>query len=229
MLSILLSLSLYHPSASPLAPHRDESKISFEFTSDERLPVDEIESFFNNETKVVTVHYRFSVDVFEEMELHRFPYDRQFLQMQMLCNFEDWRFLDQPLSDWKVPDRYAETTCMVYLAPRMHTQYELFTPLVDLKAKSVSGENTRSSVLFGIRVQRYQSYFATNMVFPLFLITSLSLSALLIPPSEIADRIATILTLLLTTVAFKFILASELPPMSYMTYIDKYLVFIYLV
>ncbi len=45
---------------------------------------------------------------------------------------------------------------------------------------------------------------------------------LLFPRQEgIGDRYGTDFTLLLTIVAFKLVLASYLPPVSYLTYLDK--------
>ena len=45
---------------------------------------------------------------------------------------------------------------------------------------------------------------------------------LLVPPEDFADRMAMSLTLLLTAVAFKQVVSTHLPSISYLTILDKY-------
>lgn len=50
----------------------------------------------------------------------------------------------------------------------------------------------------------------------------LALHSFIVPPNEFADRCAVTLTLLLTSVAFKLVIAEKLPSISYLTLADKY-------
>jgi hypothetical protein len=54
-------------------------------------------------------------------------------------------------------------------------------------------------------------------------LVALCFSAFCIDVADLADRMSIILTLLLTAVAFKFVIADSLPKLSYSTYIDYFL------
>ena len=54
-------------------------------------------------------------------------------------------------------------------------------------------------------------------------ICSLSFTAFAIPREELGDRMSIVLTLLLTAVAFKLVIADALPKVSYFTALDKYM------
>ena len=55
-----------------------------------------------------------------------------------------------------------------------------------------------------------------------FLLVCSSLTVLLVPAEDFADRMAMSLTLLLTAVAFKQVVSTHLPSISYLTTLDKY-------
>lgn len=75
---------------------------------------------------------------------------------------------------------------------------------------------------FRTRVRRLPFYYITNLVFPLFLLVSLTGTAFAVPYEDAADRLSVSLTLLLTVVAYKFVVASTLPAVAYLTWLDKY-------
>jgi hypothetical protein len=63
----------------------------------------------------------------------------------------------------------------------------------------------------------------------LFLIVMSNAVSCGVPAADTADRASITLTLLLTAVAYKFVIASELPNIGYLTYMDIYLAFCFLV
>ena len=71
-------------------------------------------------------------------------------------------------------------------------------------------------------LKRRSSYYMWNIVFIDFALVLTSFSVLLIPASELADRMSISLTLLLTAVAFKFVVSEKLPSISYLTLLDGY-------
>eukprot|EP00004_Rigifila_ramosa_P003941 TRINITY_DN1428_c0_g1_i8.p1 TRINITY_DN1428_c0_g1~~TRINITY_DN1428_c0_g1_i8.p1 ORF type:complete len:245 (+),score=41.47 TRINITY_DN1428_c0_g1_i8:509-1243(+) len=79
------------------------------------------------------------------------------------------------------------------------------------------------------QVARNSGYYISNMYFPLFLVVWLAFAAFAIPPTDLADRLTVVLTLLLTAVAFKYIVAQSLPMISYLTMVDTYIVWSLLV
>ena len=79
-----------------------------------------------------------------------------------------------------------------------------------------------SSCEFKVQIRRKYSYFLYNVVLLMFLITSLSFVSFSIESSEVGERLGVCLTLLLTAVAFNFVVSGSLPPVSYLTLLDKY-------
>jgi hypothetical protein len=72
-----------------------------------------------------------------------------------------------------------------------------------------------------MRVGRDSSYYVTNVILPVFLIIAISAVCFAIP--DLGDRMQVVLTLLLTVVAFKFVITQDLPATPYMTYLDIYI------
>lgn len=82
-----------------------------------------------------------------------------------------------------------------------------------------------------LRLKMKRRYFAvvTNQMAPMVVLTGLSLSACsLDAENEITDRLVVLITILLTIVSFHFIIATELPNVPYLTFIDKYILAAYL-
>ena len=90
-----------------------------------------------------------------------------------------------------------------------------------------------SSVLFSssmiiIPCERNSNYYIYNIIIILFLLSSLGLFAFTIDINDFASRQSTILTLILTVVAFKFSLSTSLPKVPYNTIIDHIVSLIFL-
>jgi hypothetical protein len=71
-------------------------------------------------------------------------------------------------------------------------------------------------------IRRVPVYHLSNVILPFFLIVSLSWLSLALV-NDISSRLVTSLTMLLTSVTFKFVVASSLPNVSYTTLCDSYL------
>lgn len=66
-----------------------------------------------------------------------------------------------------------------------------------------------------MQVERYDAFYMYNIIFPLFLIVMMSFGSLFFPAEELDSRLSVTLTLVLTSVAFKFVVADSLPKISY--------------
>ena len=90
-----------------------------------------------------------------------------------------------------------------------------------------------SCYIFKIHIRRRSSFFLINVALIMFMITVLCFSAFAVDSSDTADRLSVCLTLLLTSVAFKLVVSGSLPPVPYLTLLDKYvfscMVFIFLI
>lgn len=79
------------------------------------------------------------------------------------------------------------------------------------------------------RLERLHRFYISQVVIPLSIIVSIAWVALSLDITSVSDRLSIILTLLLTAVAFKYIVAGYLPHVPYFTAMDKYVLFCFLV
>jgi len=102
----------------------------------------------------------------------------------------------------------------------------IFTPENTPKESSASFK-VYPTIRIVAHVHRQAGYYLWNVLLPLFVFTSILFCSFVVPPEDFADRTSVTLTMLLTKVAFKFIIADKLPKISYLTLIDKYILFCY--
>jgi heme/copper-type cytochrome/quinol oxidase subunit 4 len=94
----------------------------------------------------------------------------------------------------------------------------------DLVAIDLPTVLRKSKVACKMQVQRKSAYYLWNVVLVVFVLTQASFSVSAVPYSNYANRMGLVLTLLLTIVAFKFVIAGFVPPTPYLTLIDKYII-----
>ena len=93
--------------------------------------------------------------------------------------------------------------------------------------RSISRDNVCNAVTINLNTVRYFSYYLYNV---LFVITLLCFSAVgawtITPPMDDGGgaRLSLDLNLILATTAFKFVIAGQLPAVSYLTVLDRYIV-----
>jgi len=86
-------------------------------------------------------------------------------------------------------------------------------------------ENSKFTAI--LNLQRKSQYYTMNVVFPLFLISTINLTAWSIEGDSFGDRFGVLGTVLLTTVATKFTYADSVPKVSYPTLLDWYITTIF--
>ena len=91
------------------------------------------------------------------------------------------------------------------------------------KEKLSSSGASYSEVAFFIEAKRNYTFFIVNVMVVITLIITLSWTSMLIHPDQLDERLSVTLTLLLTAVAFKFVVVESLPKLSYLTYLDMFL------
>ena len=85
--------------------------------------------------------------------------------------------------------------------------------------------NDSKSSQLNFRVGRKSGYYIQNVVLLMASLSGLGLMAFFCLITDVGARTSISLTLLLTLVAFKFVLASMLPVISYNTFLDYYVMF----
>eukprot|EP00457_Paulinella_chromatophora_P004648 gb/GEZN01004660.1/.p1 GENE.gb/GEZN01004660.1/~~gb/GEZN01004660.1/.p1 ORF type:complete len:572 (+),score=67.05 gb/GEZN01004660.1/:67-1782(+) len=185
---------------------------------------------------LATVCYRLRAtgEFQEKMELHLFPVDSQDLSMELTSGYES------PYSIMTSTE-VSYDAYQVHLIQNLSQKYRSFVNSknfffeneysIESGAKFVqtfteaseSASNRQYSVLrISAVIRRKSGFWAWNVVLPLYLITATASACFAVPQTQVADRASITLTMMLTTVAYKYLIAGNLPNISYLTLIDKY-------
>lgn len=179
---------------------------------------------FNSANKLVSMQYHATAQLSEFLELQTFPFDRQLLNLQFNARLKKgWRLLSK-IPDY-VPRAYGnEYVCVYRFSPSL-SGWRALSPFVNYRTQP-DGE-IRPTIC--LRVERRSSFYIYNVVLPLCFMLALSVASFALLPEQLSDRLNVTLTLLLTVVAFKFAVSSNLPTTSYLTLLDKYFVLCFFV
>eukprot|EP00937_MAST-01D_sp_MAST-1D-sp2_P004712 g4712.t1 len=96
---------------------------------------------------------------------------------------------------------------------------------------SMSG-NSYPERVFTLHVARKSDYYMWHIVLPLFFITGCGFGSILVPTdsdSHVHESMAMTFTMLLTSVAFRFVIMDKLPNVNYLSLVDKYTLLCFLV
>jgi len=177
--------------------------------------------FVNPKIGAMFVHFNWTVTIREPLELGRFPFDRQILKYYFESNnviFTKSK-LDKkhyPLV-WPVSfeDNWDPAYVKVYSAlPHWN--------LVEGQSLRTWQFGSSHSIEGKIRIERRFNYYFYNVILPLFLLVGASLSVCFLDPANMSERTSISVTFFLALVAFKYVLTSLLPHISYLTWLDSY-------
>jgi hypothetical protein len=140
----------------------------------------------------------------ENFELRDFPFDLQELQVEL--RQDDSRTWDQ-----------FDLTIMSVQFHKNALQLAEWT-LVEPIVKKV--DSTVSTAI--LRVSRRPQYYLLNIVVIMDMLSVLGLTVFALPNDDLASRQAHILTLILTAVAFKFVISDSMPKIGYNTLLDDF-------
>ena len=151
--------------------------------------------------------------------LHNFPFDFQTLKIEISSKWSNAAV---------VFDRTPNIPCVLSNENFLGKEEWDLLDHVLTKDSTSSEDSSKVSIMsyssysFEFHIRRKYSYFLTNIVFMMFLISLLSFTTFFLSPDALGDRLGVILTLLLTAVTFKFVVSQSLPPVSYLTVLDWY-------
>ena len=80
-----------------------------------------------------------------------------------------------------------------------------------------------SAATYVIRAERSASYYITKVILPLVVIVMMSWTVFWAPPPQIAIQFGFAATSILTVIAYRFALASQMPRVPYTTRLDAFL------
>jgi Neurotransmitter-gated ion-channel ligand binding domain/Neurotransmitter-gated ion-channel transmembrane region len=150
----------------------------------------------------------------QPLQLKHFPFDSQQLHILMVAagytpqeveivvdkdNFSGIGETSQP--DWNIVSWQFKNTPY---------QVKKATPIVP-------------GFTFTVNVQRKENYYVFNFIIPLLLIVCMSLIVFWLDPRDSATRIRLASTVILTLIAYRFVIATILPKVSYLTRLDWFI------
>jgi Neurotransmitter-gated ion-channel ligand binding domain len=152
---------------------------------------------------------RFNVQVETHLNIQKFPFDKQ--QLQFI--FSEFGF-----SPYK-------------LKLSMLKHVTLMDKTAHLEAWDVTGASQKiirspegSRYFFTVNYQRKSMAYIYKIIFPLMIITLISFSVLWLTKEPVINRLAVVITAILTTVAFQWIVLRSTPTVSYVTYLQSILI-----
>ena len=150
------------------------------------------------ESNYVMWNKLYEVTCRERFELHNFPFDLQDLHVELRLN------------DPKTWDAYDLTVHTVQFHKQAieQTEWSMLAPAIKRDTPAWKATKIRFHVL------RLSTFYIQNVVLTMFVLSLLGLLSFTMDVADVGSRVGNLLTLILTAVAFKFILANTLPKVS---------------
>ncbi|BHF63520.1 hypothetical protein SprV_0200651300 [Sparganum proliferum] len=156
----------------------------------------------------------------ENLELNHFPFDVQDLTITVASNLpsSEIRLLNDPDEPHRINKQSFVDEQEWYLYKHIDSEQH------ELANEYIENASVRPALSVKCRAARRPAYFIWNIFLVTFLICSLSLVTFAVDRSQPQSRLQLTFTLVLTLVAFKFVVNQCLPKISYLTYLDKYII-----
>lgn len=156
----------------------------------------------------------FDTIVKEKLEMDRFPFDRQILKY-ILWNCGDDKLVPWYMDEWPafMPPQLKEHHCGVI---NRCDDWDMDN------GQNVGISEGGEFFSANIYMQRRASYFGINILFPTYIIGQAAALVVGCDPSDFSSHFGILSTLLLTIVAFRFVLMSMMPKLGYITLMDWY-------
>eukprot|EP01084_Bolivina_argentea_P083782 151670_1 len=187
----------------------------------------------HNKAVITILDLCFEGTFHESFELKNFPFDAQFLNLKLKFDPLNYTFLSncpQWLLDLiKVKVNYKqewhhERAMSIGITDPATKEWDLLEPWIDFRANP----NTLLC-LIRMRVKRKPIKYILNNVIPLILITGLSFIYIFMGKQDMTDKLAFVVTLLLTIAAGRSELVPDMPDNSDPTTIDVFILIGYVI
>eukprot|EP00040_Diaphanoeca_grandis_P033266 m.203289 g.203289 ORF g.203289 m.203289 type:complete len:436 (+) comp32852_c4_seq2:132-1439(+) len=185
--------------------------------------------------------FKWIIVIDERLELHRFPFDRQFFKIRAKffdCSIVAHANIDLDnippsvkerlvgFTDPKQPGRVMSNVKIVAEAEsslwRLRDPSKLIPDSCHFKIAEFNVKSVLSVAVISIPLERRSAYFIWNFVLILFFLVAICPMSVVIDLDGVHDRFHFVVALILTAAAFKFISSSLVPKTVYLTYLDRY-------
>lgn len=165
-------------------------------------------------------YYRIRGTFKEMLDISRFPFDYQTLTLTMTTSWK--RELVKLKKDY---DREDNIRTWNFTGKHdWNLQSHVLTESTFTEEESGASDNVFPIYKIEMHALRKYAYFLYNVALIIDFITALSFSAYAIDAGSPGDRIGISLTLLLTSVAMKYVTNTFVPQVSYLTLLDKFII-----
>ncbi|CAH1248298.1 CHRNA6 [Branchiostoma lanceolatum] len=167
---------------------------------------------------IVQITRRVQATFKEPMKLANFPFDFQKLTIKLRSRW--------PIDQVELMKNMGAKDTIRTDSFTASQEWKLYGHLLcdhDVTKKDLSTSDKQFPLYhITMHVKRKSGFYVWNVALLMFLIMSLSFTAFSVSPDKPESRLSVSLTLLLTSVAFKFMISQNLPTISYLTLLDKY-------
>jgi len=168
------------------------------------------------EKGVVTYYERFLATIGEEINLRAFPFDQQ----TFLYELEPYVYSvsEVVLKPFAIREGYS---------PLVHMEgWQYLGSKTSIKAvKNIMFHKNFSHYRFALQYNRVSNYYVFQIILPILLLVILSFSVFWMMGNPLVSRISISLTAVLTIAVFTWRVFSNLPPISYHTFLDIFMLF----
>ena len=164
--------------------------------------------------------YRIQANLNSQVDLKKFPFDRQNIQIiieDKKKTIEELEYIPDleasgiddsiAFTGWNIEDWKAET--------QIH-RYEIY-------------DENYSQYIFTIPISRIKINAIFKTFLPIIFIILVMLSSFVLDPDKITTRLAMVGSALVASVMFHISLGNQIPPVGYLTFIDKFMVLTYFI
>mmetsp|Transcript_19396 Transcript_19396/g.42365 ORF Transcript_19396/g.42365 Transcript_19396/m.42365 type:complete len:479 (-) Transcript_19396:94-1530(-) len=175
----------------------------------------------------LSVRYRGVLQV-EVLDMRAYPFDEQVLRISLRAMRYGIHMvaLVDPVLRPSENERYRDGHQCDLSAIQLD-QWELQPSTRSVHRCPAKRSNGITAVPYDVQIylRRRCDYAMWNLCLPTFLLTCLSFVVFAMSPEDLSGRMQITLTLLLTLITFKQLMASELPPTAYLTTLDRYMLY----
>jgi len=163
-----------------------------------------------------SVHYRTRalVTLASPLDLREFPFDQQTLWIRLVSPHRP-----EELAVTVVPELTGRLPNFSVAGWRV----ELGEPVVD-KLEADGGRRAAARVGFPLLADRRTGYYIWKILIPMAFIVFMAWSVFWISPSQLGPRIGVATASIFTLIAFQIQISGVLPPISYLTQVDEFVV-----
>lgn len=157
----------------------------------------------------------------EELELQSFPFDCQDLS----CVIQE-RSISGGVRCVFLPELRKANFGSIDPRYSVIDEWDLETAILEFGDADPNASRSKSSyamIVLRLKVKRRWKVFFANIVFLMACISLLGLTCFSLGADDLGDRLNLLITLILTAVAFGYVVTESLPAVPYLTYLDKYI------